>query len=234
MQRIYYPDMCWKTQLYIEDSDLIHQIIKVLRMRINDECIFFDGKNSQDFVYKIGEIGKKNILFEQKEMIQKHISHFELHLYQALPNKLEKLEWILQKWVEVGYTKFVFFRSHRSQDLFISESKMTRLQKILIEAVEQSGRNDIPEIIFEKQLDIWDLSGEKYFFHTDSLIVKKLSEISFWEKISVFVWPEWGFDETEIQKFQKNNCTALSLWKNILRTETASIGVGFFISQMQK
>lgn len=62
-----------------------------------------------------------------------------MHLYQALPNKLEKLEYIIQKSCEVGYQSITFFQAERSQILVLSESKKQRLQKIAIEAIEQCG-----------------------------------------------------------------------------------------------
>jgi 16S rRNA (uracil1498-N3)-methyltransferase len=60
-------------------------------------------------------------------------------LYQALPNKYEKIEYILQKGVEVGISKFVFFRSDRSQKLLLSPAKIERFAAIAREAVEQCG-----------------------------------------------------------------------------------------------
>ena len=60
-------------------------------------------------------------------------------LYQALPNKIEKIEYILQKGVEVGIGKFVFFRSDFSQKLSLSDTKKVRLIAIAREAVEQCG-----------------------------------------------------------------------------------------------
>ena len=60
-------------------------------------------------------------------------------LYQALPNKIEKIEYILQKGVEVGIGKFVFFRSDFSQKLVLSDTKKVRLRAIVREAVEQCG-----------------------------------------------------------------------------------------------
>jgi 16S rRNA (uracil1498-N3)-methyltransferase len=53
------------------------------------------------------------------------------------------------------------------------------------------------------------------------------------QNLNIFVWPEGGFDETEIASFEKEKFQSLSLGKNILRTETASIVVGFYISQQK-
>jgi len=72
----------------------------------------------------------------------------QLTLYQALPNKFEKIELIVQKCCEIGYKKIFFFQSDRSQKIHISENKKLRIQKIAIEASEQCGGSRIPEIEF--------------------------------------------------------------------------------------
>lgn len=58
-------------------------------------------------------------------------------LYQAIPNRYEKLEYAIQKGVEVGISEFVFFPSDRSQKLAITPAKIERFTAIAREAVEQ-------------------------------------------------------------------------------------------------
>jgi len=100
-------------------------------------------------VYKIEEISKKEIVFSQQEILKKSSElEFELVLFQALPNKLEKLEYIVQKCSEVGYAKIVFFQGERSQKLILSENKKQRLYKIMQEAIEQCGRNTLCDLVF--------------------------------------------------------------------------------------
>jgi RsmE family RNA methyltransferase len=69
-------------------------------------------------------------------------------LYQALPNKYEKIEYILQKGVEIGIARFVFFRSDRSQKLLLSPNKIERFITIAREALEQCGGVVMPEILW--------------------------------------------------------------------------------------
>ncbi|MDF1682326.1 MAG: 16S rRNA (uracil(1498)-N(3))-methyltransferase [Patescibacteria group bacterium] len=52
----------------------------------------------------------------------------------------------------------MFFKSERSQNINLSENKIERLNKIIIEAVEQSGRSKIPELAFVDDLNILDFS----------------------------------------------------------------------------
>jgi 16S rRNA U1498 N3-methylase RsmE len=73
-----------------------------LRARVGHSYIFFDGEVPQDFVYEISEIDAKRVVFILQEVLQKNSEVFpNLHLYQAIPNKFEKLEYIIQKSCEV-------------------------------------------------------------------------------------------------------------------------------------
>jgi 16S rRNA U1498 N3-methylase RsmE len=84
--------------IHISTTDMYHQICHVLRAAVGDMYIFFRGDGSADQVYSITDISKKVIIMKH---IRGEIANIEpqLHisLYQALPNKHEKIEYILQK-----------------------------------------------------------------------------------------------------------------------------------------
>lgn len=233
MQRFFLnTSLLWDTQLIIDDNEIYYQITKVLRAKIKDSFIFFDGERDIDFLYEITSIDKKNIIFSLSKTINKNKKINYISLYQSMPNKLDKIELILQKWVEVWYDEFYFFRSKRSQDLKISENKFERLNKIVIEASEQSGKNKIPKIIFLEKLDFKNILWDNFYFHTDEKWAKKLLDLkNVNSKINIFVWPEGWFDESETLEFDKNNFSKIYLWNSILRTETASIVVWFYFNQ---
>jgi 16S rRNA (uracil1498-N3)-methyltransferase len=229
MQRIYFNHEN-KSNLIIKDKEIHHQLTKVLRQKVWNEVIFFDGVSFSDFVYKIESIEKKEITFALIEEIPKEKENSIIVLNQATPNKLDKLELILQKWVEVWVSEFVFFSSERSQKLVISDNKLERLNKIVVEAVEQSWRNIIPKILFEKTVKKWENS---YFFHTKSDNSITLFDIKPYKKINLYVWPEGWFSENEVSFFEDFWAKRVTLWKNILRCETASITASFFVSQIK-
>ena len=234
MQRfLLQTDVLSQEEIILKDEEIIYQLTKVLRAKINDQVIFFDGKTFCDYVYKIQSIDKKNIIFSFVSQQQKSPESKGIHLYQALPNKIDKIEDIIQKWTEVGYTHFCFFRSERSQDIYISENKITRFEKIIHEASEQSWRNIIPRLSFCDSLDIQNIKGQNIFFHTDGEWSQKLSDISFDLScdINIFVGPEWGFSSKENDRFLQNNFIKVYLGNNILRTQTTWVVVWFYILQ---
>jgi 16S rRNA (uracil1498-N3)-methyltransferase len=211
-----------------------------LRLKKTDKIILFNWKNNIDYIYQIIEINKKNIFLNLIDKIEKeNLNINEINLFQALTNKISKLELILQKWVEVGIKNFYFFSWERTQNFFISDNKKERLKKIVIEAIEQSWQNKIPKIYFLKDKNeaiIFAKKTEKnlnLFFHTKNNNSKFLEEIKFdnFRNINIFVWPEWWFSNNEIISFKKNNFLQIFLGNNILRTETVWIVVWFFIMQ---
>ena len=233
MQRFYFENI--KDYLFIEDKNFINQVLKVLRSQLWDKFIFFDGKKHTDFVFEISEIQKNKIFFKKLEEIDKNSEiGFEINLFSSIPNKLEKIEFIAQKWTEVWVSNFYFFKSQRSQKIFLNENKVDRIKKIIQEASEQSNRNKIPNFQIIEKIDFEKLKKEKnIFLHTKDENSIKLSEIKAksWEKINIFIGPEWWFSDEEIEIFQKNNFQKIFLWNRILRTETVGFTVAFFIIQ---
>jgi len=228
MQRIYLPHTIFSEILEISEKNLYHQLTRVLRARVWQEVIFFDGVKNQDIVYEMIHIDKKSVSFKRKDILEKSSDlKIDMTLYQAYPNKLSKFETIVQKCCEVGYKKIIFFESERSQKLVISENKKERLQKIAIEAIEQCSGNIIPEIEYRDSL--WDLQwGESLMCHTQDNDSTDLSQISFWESINIIVGPEGGFTSEEIKKVPAQK---IYFWERVLRCETVWEVVWFYISQ---
>lgn len=150
MQR-FYVNFPLTIDMILTDVGIIHQLSRVMRSKEGDEIILFDGDGSEN-LYQITKIEKKSITlrglgrtFPATE-VKKNIS-----LYQALPNKLEKIEFIIQKGVEVGIRRFVFFRSEYSQKLILSDVKKQRLHTIAQEALEQCGGLIFPIIEYMQE-----------------------------------------------------------------------------------
>ena len=236
MQRFYIPVLEPSDESFtIKNPDMLHQMHKVLRVKVGESFVFFNGVDLIDYTYEVVSVDKREIYLEQRQQSE-NIStpKSDINIVNALPNKLDKIEYILQKWVEVWVTGFYFFKSDRSQKLVLSENKIERLKKIIIEAVEQSGRWYIPELIIEDDLHLeylWE--NKNIFFHTqdeDGVSLNAL-EISGKQWINLFVWPEWGFSEDEISAFKEAQFTQVYLWNTILRTETAWVVSAFYLNQ---
>lgn len=211
----------------LTDLDVIHQVTRVLRAKIGESIILFDGDGSET-VYEIVGISKKSLSlrgknrrFPQSEP-EKYIT-----LYQSLPNKIEKIEYILQKWVEVGISRFIFFRSDFSQKLIISENKKIRFMAIVREAVEQCGGMTLPEIHFLDTIDFFRKREEKNLTLDTLGEQVSVSHLPIADKYNIWIGPEGGWSNEEREKMNENGFLFVRFWERVLRTETAGVVSSF-------
>lgn len=237
MQRIFLPNTDFSEILEISEINLYHQLTRVLRARVWQEVIFFDGIDFKDIVYEMIHIDKKSVSFKRKYIRKKSLGlETEMILYQACPNKLSKFETIVQKCCEVWYKKIIFFESERSQKLIVSENKKQRFQKIAIEAIEQCSGNIIPEIEFlQPHISLWEKItwgqeqiSQSIICHTQWQGSYWLSELKFSQKINIIVGPEGWFSPKEIENIPAQK---VCFWDRILRCETVWEVIWFYISQ---
>lgn len=225
MQRFFVP-FPLSIDVVLTDADIIHQFTRVLRFQIGDHVILFDGDGSET-EYEIVAIEKKSISLKGiARTFPKTEATKSVTLYQALPNKIEKIEYILQKWVEIGIKKFIFFRSDRSQKLVLSDSKIARFHAIAREAVEQCGGLVLPEIHFLEKKGT--LPESWIHMVLDTLWEqKKLREFSDIQDIGLWVGPEWGWSEEERQEMIWSGFIFAHFSERVMRTETAGVVVAF-------
>ncbi len=236
MQRYYiHGFQPWK-HIQISDVEIIHHCYKVLRLKSEDLICIFDWVKYFDYIYKITEITKDIIALDQEEIITKIKKRTSLTLYQSLPNKIAKLEYIIQKNTEIGIKKIIIFPADFSQKaIFINDKKIARLKKIAIEACEQSNNNVIPNIELVNLIDFPTIKVEKNIFlhlwDNRALALKDINLENTTENINIFIGPEWWFSEKEVSGFLSHNFQQLYLWESILRTETAWLVVWFYLLQ---
>lgn len=225
MQRLYVTSPL-SIDVTITDKDIYHQLTRVLRIRIGDRVVLFDGDGSET-EYEVTHIDKRSIAMRWQDRRypgrepKKHIT-----LYQGMPNKLEKMEYILQKWVEIGISRFVFFCSQRSQRLIVSESKKERLTSIAREALEQCGGMVMPDIEFvDRGIDFavpWSNIGLDTVW-----LVRSFREFDMMQDINLWIGPEGGWSDDEREKMNSNSFIFARFGERVLRTETAGIVTAF-------
>jgi 16S rRNA (uracil1498-N3)-methyltransferase len=217
--------------LKLEDSDINH-VRKVLRLSKGDEIIVFNGE--KEYLAKLGIVSREvimaNIIKQLREEDFSKGSKVEITLFQGLL-RAGKLDDILEKTTELGVDNIVPIECEFSQmKLDVAFKKISRWNKILVSASEQSERIRLPDLIepmkFEESLTHLVEFDEVYFFTTDNsnelrnLVVKKNKEIS---KIACFIGPEGGFSPREHELAKNHKLEFYTLNKSILRAETAAI-----------
>ena len=206
----------------VSDMDFINQAKNVLRLKTNDKLILGDG-NSNEAVAEIVNLNKE---FAELKILEtcknKNESENYAHLYCSVLKK-ENFEWAVQKAVEVGVKEITPTITARTVKLGLNRE---RLEKIIKEAAEQSGRGVLPKLneatIFDEAIKSSKENGLNLFFQAGYPLLGH--SMSKFEKIGVFVGPEGGWTEEEIKKAQSSNeFTIVGLGKTILRAETAAV-----------
>ncbi|MEQ8361088.1 MAG: RsmE family RNA methyltransferase [Cytophagales bacterium] len=220
----YKPDLD-STFLSKEES---HYASRVLRIKNGDIIHAFDGighlqvlecKNSKSDKMEVSIVESKKI-----ERLRKH----KIHIAIAPTKKIDRVEWFLEKSVEIGIDKISFIKSRHSIRNVIKEE---RIDKTILSAARQSGNFVLPEwspiepleSFIHKNLHI----EEKYIAHLDN---SNPSEQKNFEDIHknkneylILVGPEGDFSSEEINLVKEVGFKSLSLGQSRLRTETAGI-----------
>jgi 16S rRNA (uracil1498-N3)-methyltransferase len=210
----------------LTDPMIYSQMVRVLRVKIWEHVILFDGDGTET-EYEIQGIEKKSIHLRWIGRREPHTEQKKsITLYQGMPNKYEKIEYILQKWVEVGIQKFVFFRSDRSQKLLLSSSKIERFKTIAREALEQCGGCVMPEIEFLDRMPICQTPDQNIVLDTTGKLwtIHEFIEL---QNIQLWVGPEWWWSESEREVMLRYGFIFARFWERILRTETAGVVTSF-------
>lgn len=217
---------------YIIDGSDYNHVKNVLRMKEGEKFLVSD--NGASHLCELSSLEKD---FCIAKVIEENYLTTELpvkiRLFQGLP-KSDKLELIIQKTVELGVSEIIPVEMARSIVKFDQKKKAQkteRFQAIAESAAKQSKRNVIPtvkdavsfsealELAKDSDLILIPYENEKGMQATKDA----LNKIERGKTISVFIGPEGGFDEKEVEKIIELGGISISLGSRILRTETAAI-----------
>lgn len=220
-----------ENRYFITGTDCNH-IKNVLRMKVGDEILV--SCNSVTDLCTVISIDESCVIAEIEQVnYQCTDLPVKIYLYQGLP-KADKMELIIQKTVELGVHSVIPTQMHRcvvKLDDKKKKSKTSRWQNISESAAKQSKRSTIPEVSdvlsFSQALDSlkeMDLVIVPYESKRGMQDTKDtLSKIKSGMSVAIFIGPEGGFEESEIDKLIDKGALTVSLGQRILRTETAAI-----------
>jgi len=197
---------------------------KVLRKRAGERIRLIDGKGTF-FDAELIEVNEKqckaNVIHAEKAINQ---WDYFLHIAISPTKQNERIEWMLEKCVEIGIDEITFLKCRNSERTVI---KTERMKKIVEGAVKQSLQAMIPkvnELISFKEFVKSCSEEQKLIAHCDSGEKKVLKDLSFKNKRTlILIGPEGDFDQEEIMLAMTNSFQAVSLGSTRLRTETAGL-----------
>ena len=208
-----------KNEIEITNIENIKQIKDVLRLEKGDSLILSNGKG-QSAEVTITLISPDKIVCAVRKVEKETETGKKVHLYLAILKK-ENFELATQKAVECGVASITPIITERTIKTGLN---ISRLEKIIREASEQSGRSIVPTLSpilnFSSALAFGSAADEKIIFHLGDVdyISKKEAKSA-----SIFIGPEGGFTEREINEATAAGYIGASLGPLTLRGETAAI-----------
>lgn len=212
-------------------SDVNH-IKNVLRMKIGEEIAVSNGMDKKDYRCGIADFTEDSVICELRFIKDDGLElPSQVYLFQGLP-KADKMELIVQKAVELGVHQIIPMATKRAivkLDEKKAKNKIERWQGIAEAAAKQSKRRVIPQIsqvmsmkeavALAKDMDVKIIP---YELAEGMAETKKIIEnIRPGQSVAIFIGPEGGFEDNEIQAALENGIQPITLGKRILRTETA-------------
>ena len=218
---------------YIEGSDVNH-IANVLRMKPGEELLI-SVKEDWDYLCKIVDIETDRVNLKVLESMEQRELPVNITLLQGIP-KSDKLEMIIQKAVELGVSEIIPVKTKRvvvKIDEKKVDTKVNRWNAIAESAAKQSKRSIIPKVYepmsIDNALEIVKDFGVKLIPYENADGIDKtrriLDNMDKTKNIAVFIGPEGGFEESEVERIKNSGFEVITLGKRILRTETAGLAL---------
>lgn len=216
------------------ECDLPDEVVRhigVLRMRPGDTLTLFNGAGGE-YTATLRVVERRSARVEIKSFDPREAepSH-ALTLAQALPEGT-KMDWIIEKAVELGATAIQPLQAARSVVRLTDERAARRLahwQGVAIAAAEQCGRNRLPAIAQPLNFMEWVAQQD---LHPRVLLSPRAGQsLSDWARhhppqaLTIMIGPEGGFSDAEEQAALAHGALCLSLGRRVLRTETAGLAV---------
>lgn len=258
MHHIFIKKECFniESKLIIIDKDVdfenYNHLVNSLRIRMGEAvlCSLIPFISTFDYLAKVEKIDNKEvILVVDEEMIENELPII-VNLYQGMP-KADKLEYIIEKSVELGVHSIIPIITKNcvaklSDSDKKNKSKLERLNKISKAAAEQSIRHIVPEVMEPMAVDkIYDsikndinivfYENAKTSIEETRKVIRTAVNPSSGQNINIFIGPEGGFTNDEINDMIKEKFYVLTLGSRILRTETAAItALSIFMYEFEK
>lgn len=229
------PSQIQGKRIVITGSDVNH-IKNVLRMKVGEEIAVSNGMDGKEYRCGIEEFAEDEVICTLRFVKEDGLElSARVTLFQGLP-KADKMEFIIQKMVELGVYRIVPVATKRAVvklDEKKAKAKAVRWQAIAEAAAKQSKRRIVPEVgavctvkealaqaaAMDQKLIPYELSDG--MLRTKELIAQAAPG----QEIAVFIGPEGGFEQDEVELAKAAGFEPVTLGKRILRTETAGLTV---------
>ena len=218
--RLFFSDTLSANMIDKLDKNQSHYLSKVMRVKENEVFSLFNKEG--EWEAKVLGIFKNIVEFKIIKQLRQKETTKELWLAFS-PIKSNYQNFMLQKATELGVTKFLPIIFDRT---VVRKINKDRIEKIVIEASEQSNRINVPKIEEAQDLNSFLKKNVMDLIFTDlNSNIKKIDKSKFTDKpVCIIIGPEGDFSETEREKILSfKGVQPIKINENILRSETAVI-----------
>jgi len=224
--RLYFKDALERGSFIQLNNDSTHYLSKVLRLRVESQIKLFNN-NEGEFLATIISKSSTNVTVSiDLQLREPEEDTLRFHVALAI-TKGERMDYAIQKSVELGVTSIIPFFSELSEvkirDENRLENKLRHWKRVAMNACQQCGRLSLPDV--EKPTIFQDLIKQGIddtYVLFDASGHKKLRKIYFKNELYLVFGPEGGFSNSELITAKKKINVA-SLGPRILRSETAPV-----------
>ena len=227
MDRFFIDFPCEVGRTVKMEGENARHALRVLRLRPGEPLVLCDGRGGDYYCTLAGAEGGAALCRVERFAPNGAEPRLRARLYQCLP-KADKMDWIVQKAVELGVSEVVPVLSARCvsrPDAAALEKKAARWQKIAQEAAMQSGRGVIPRVRMPLPFSeaLRQAGGAAAFCYEGGGAPLRAWAAPGLSELSLFIGPEGGFSPEEAEEARRAGAQAVTLGPRILRTETAGL-----------
>ena len=219
---------------YLSPEESRH-CLKVLRRKVGDRIVIVDGNGLKATAeITIADPGRCEFRIIEEE--QQTEGSFEVHIAEAPTKNQDRIEWFVEKAVEIGIQSIDLYYGQHSERRKI---KLDRLTKKAISAMKQSGQSVLPEIVihedFTQLINAKSNCQEHYIAFVDFSNPQHLADVaSKGKKTVVLIGPEGDFSATELEYALESGYRKVSLGAHRLRTETAALAACHILNLLNR
>ena len=215
-------------------KDVTHHVLHVFRHNM-EKPITVTGSDNRCGIYQITDEVDGIAQAKLIEYVATDVSSYRTILVQSLL-KGEKLEWVLQKATELNVDTIYLVSTANCVAKYDDkklQSKVSRWEKIMLEAAQQCGRNQLPTLVVGETLSqvltieadaLKLVAYENEDGHSIKSALQSVHTNQTLTDVLICVGPEGGYQEKEINAIIESGGKSVSLGNTILRAETAAIG----------
>jgi len=219
LHRFYHPLLNDQAQQLMEGPE-VHHMTKVMRLKAGEELMLLDGRGKLAHV-RIEELRKEQCTYTLMQMFQGDDPMSGLHIAMAPTKQVDRMEWFLEKAVEMGIGRFTPLSTERGER---ERLRLDRLERIAVSAMKQSLRTHMPILDELTEInELLDAAGPENKFIAHCYEGEKQAQIIPAAPCIILIGPEGDFSLEEVALAKEKGFKALSLGAARLRTETAAM-----------